>query len=149
MNVHQKGILHRCFSIFIFNFRGEMMLQKRVASKYHSGGLWTNTCCSHPCPGEDTEAAAHKRLKEEMGFDCELKELFTFTYKKSFDNGLTEHEFDHVFIGTYDGEPKPNVQEADDWKWIGIDELKNDITQHPENYTYWFKVSLDKVLAYL
>ena len=146
ISVHKADKLHRCFSIFIFNTHGKMMMQKRAARKYHSGGLWTNTCCGHPRPGEDTLHAAHTRLQEEMGFDCELKEVLTFTYKKAFANSLTEHEFDHVLIGTFDGEPNPNPKEADGWKWITPNELTKDMQQHPENYTYWFSIVLEKVL---
>ncbi len=108
LKAHKEGKLHRCFSILIFNSKEELLIQKRAKNKYHSGGLWANTCCSHPKPGEDTEIAAHRRLKEEFGFDCELKQLFNFTYKKTFDNGLTENEFDHVFIGITNSEPIPN-----------------------------------------
>ena len=144
---HKNGLLHRAFSIFIFNSQGELMLQQRATSKYHCGGLWTNTTCSHPAPGEKTLDAAHRRLKEEMGFDCELNEIFSFTYKKTFENGLTEHEFDHVFIGYYDNDPKINTKEADSWKWISIEKLQTDIKNHPESYTYWFIKSLPRVLA--
>jgi len=106
INAHRKGLLHRAFSIFVFNSKNELLLQKRAADKYHSGGLWSNTCCSHPRPGENLKDAAHRRLQEEMGFDCSLREVFSFLYKKSFDNGLTEHELDHVFFGKFDGIPK-------------------------------------------
>jgi len=145
--VHKTGKLHRCFSIFIFNARGDMLLQKRAVRKYHSGGLWTNTCCGHPKPGEETAQAAHKRLQEEMGFDCALREVFTFTYKKAFTNGLTEHEFDHVFIGMYNNKPTLNPEEADAWRWLSPDELKKDVERYPEQYTYWFSIALKKVLA--
>ena len=145
--VHKKGLLHRAFSLFVFNNRGELLLQKRNKNKYHSGGLWTNTCCSHPRKGEELPLAIHRRLGEEMGFDCELNEIFSFTYKKTFENGLTEHEFDHVFIGYYDNDPKINTEEADSWKWISIEKLQTDIKNHPESYTYWFIKSLPRVLA--
>jgi len=123
------------------------MLQQRAAGKYHSAGLWTNTCCSHPAPGETTEAAAHRRLKEEMGFDCALQSVGALVYKTSFDNGLTEHEYDHIFIGTYDGEPKVNAEEAGGWKWADTDALQKDMEEHPELYTYWFRLALPDVLA--
>lgn len=144
MEVHRQGKLHRCFSIFVFNSKGQLLLQQRAKSKYHSGGLWTNTCCSHPRVGDELKEAAHRRLREEMGFDCELIEIFTFIYKAKLDHGLCEHEYDHVMIGKFDGEPIPNPEEADGWKWIGLDELKKDIMAYPENYTYWFKVALEK-----
>lgn len=144
LKVHQEGKLHRCFSIFVFNSKGELMLQERARSKYHSGGLWTNTCCSHPRVGENINEAAHRRLAEEMGFDCGLKEIFSFIYKAKLDHGLWEHEFDHVFIGRYDGEPKIDPEEAEGWKWIGFNELIKDIAENPENYTEWFKIAMDK-----
>jgi len=146
LKAHQNGgKLHRAFSIFVFNSKGELMLQKRAKTKYHCPGLWTNTCCSHPRPGEELEDAAHRRLKEEMGFDCELKEDFDFIYKAKFDNGLTEWEFDHVFLGQYDGSPRINPNEADDWKWIKMRDLKKDIKANPRNYTPWFKIALEKL----
>ena len=149
MKAHQEGKLHRAFSIFIFNSKGELLLQKRAKSKYHSGGLWSNTCCSHPMPGEALEKTVHRRLIEEMGFDCELKEIFSFTYKAKFDNGLIEHEYDHVFIGKFDGKPTPNPEEVDEWKWIDVEELKKGIQENPDNYTYWLKASIDKIIPYL
>lgn len=144
LKVHQEGKLHRCFSLFVFNSKGELMLQERAKSKYHSGGLWTNTCCSHPRAGEKIEEAVHRRLREEMGFDCEVKEIFSFIYKAKLDHGLWEHEFDHVFIGKFDKEPKINPEEAEGWKWIGLDELKKDMAKSPENYTVWFKIAMEK-----
>lgn len=149
IKTHKEGRLHRAFSIFIFNSKGEMLLQKRAKSKYHSGGLWSNACCSHPRPGENLEYAAHRRLKEEMGFDCDLRKVFHFIYKTSLDNKLTEHEFDHVFIGDYDGVVKINPEEAEDFKWIKIDILKESVQRHPENYTEWFKIALSEVLKFL
>ena len=113
MEAHQKGLLHRAFSVFVMNSNKEMLLQQRARTKYHSGGLWTNACCSHPMPGEDVEQAAHRRLQEEMGFNCPLNKLFTFTYYTSFDNGLIENEYDHVFLGVYDGAVAPNAEEVD------------------------------------
>ena len=145
IEVHKEAQLHRAFSVWIFNSKGEVMLQKRASKKYHSGGLWTNTCCSHPFPNEPVEEAVHRRLPEEMGFDCELEKVNTLIYKASFDNGLTEHEFLHVFKGIYNEEPKINEKEADDWKWVSIDELKEDVKLNPENYTEWFKIVLPKL----
>lgn len=149
LKVHQEGKLHRCFTIFIFNSKNELLIQQREKHKYHCGGLWTNTCCGHPRPGETTASAAHRRLQEEMGFDCPLKEIFTFTYKAKFNNGITEHEFDHVFLGKFNGQPYPNSKEAGDFKWISVAELKKDIKQNPKKYTVWFKMSLDKVISFL
>ena len=145
---HRKGLLHRAFSVFVFNSKGELLIQKRAKSKYHSGGLWTNTCCSHPSPGEETLAAAHRRLKEEMGFDCPIREAGSLLYKVNFDNGLTENEFDHIFIGEFDGHiENVNTEEAEDWKWIAPSELLADMKKEPEAFTYWFKLSIADVLA--
>jgi len=149
IKTHQEGKLHRAFSIFIFNSKGQLLLQRRAKSKYHSGGLWTNTCCSHPRAEEDIEKAVHRRLKEEMGFGCELKEIFSFIYKVKLDNNLFEHEYDHVFTGKFDGEPIPNPEEADGWKWVDVEELKNDIKENPDAYSYWLKKSIDKVISNL
>jgi len=146
MRAHEQALLHRAFSVFIFNSEGKMLLQQRAKTKYHSGGLWTNACCSHPRPGEAVEAAAHRRLKEEMGFDCHLKEKFSFVYEVKLDHGLTEHEFDHVLIGKYDGTVKPNPEEASGFKWIEVGELRKDVAANPRNYTEWFKIALNKVL---
>jgi len=146
---HQNGgKLHRAFSIFVFNSKEEMLIQKRAKEKYHSALLWTNTCCSHPRPGEDIEAAARRRLKEEMGFDCDLTEKFSFIYKIDFENGLSENEFDHVFFGKFDADPNPDPKEAAEWKWIDIEKLKKDIKENPEKYSYWLKISLLKVLKH-
>lgn len=149
MEVHQKALMHRAFSIFIFNSRGEMLLQKRAAAKYHSAGLWTNACCSHPQPGEDTLIAAVKRLQEEMGFSTLIKKAFEFIYKANFDNGLTEHEFDHVFVGTYDGVIVPNPMEASDYCYKTLEEIKRSLSSHPEKYTQWFKIAFPKLEEYL
>ena len=145
MEAHEKGILHRAFSIFVFNNEGKLMLQRRALYKYHSAGLWTNTCCSHPQPGETTIESAHKRLQVEMGFDCELKEIFQFLYRTEFEDGLMEHEYDHVIVGHFDGVPDPNPEEVDDYKWIGMEELLQDIEVNPENYTVWFQIAIEKV----
>ncbi len=145
LETHEKGLLHRAFSILVFNPKGELMLQKRAVSKYHSGGLWTNTCCSHPRVGEVLATATHRRLKEEMGFDCELKELIAFTYHANLDHGLKENELLHVYVGEYNSDPIVNPEEADDWKWTSLIELKRDVDEHPDNYTYWFKIMLKKM----
>ncbi|MGV3632588.1 MAG: isopentenyl-diphosphate Delta-isomerase [Bacteroidota bacterium] len=139
LEVHQKGLLHRAFSILVFNAQGEFLIHQRAHEKYHSPGLWTNTCCSHPHKGEATEAAAHRRLQEEMGFDCDLAFVYKFIYKTELDHGLTEHELDHVFIGEYNGDFSPNPDEVSAFRWIGLPELRSDITDHPENYTFWFR----------
>lgn len=140
IKVHQEEKLHRAFSIFIFNSRKELLLQKRGKTKYHCPRLWSNTCCSHPRSGETLEEAAHRRLRQEMGFDCDLKEKFHFIYQAGFNNGLFENEYDHVFIGRFDDNPSPNSEEIDDWKWILIDELNKDIDKNPEKYTPWLKI---------
>ncbi len=149
MEVHQKAMLHRAFSVFIFNNKGEMLLQKRSYSKYHSGGLWTNACCSHPQPGEDTMVAANKRLQEEMGFSTTLKKAFTFIYKAPFDNGLTEHEYDHVFVGTFNGSIKPDPKEVEDFCYKSINALKQNLQNSGDHFTEWFKIALPKLEAYL
>ncbi len=149
MEVHQKALLHRAFSVFIFNEKGEMLLHRRAEKKYHSGGLWTNACCSHPKPGEETLMAAEIRLQEEMGFNTGLTKAFDFVYKAPFDNGLTEHEFDHVFIGNYDGDILPNADEVSDYCFKTIEEIKNSIQTHPQKYTEWFKIAFPKMEAYL
>jgi len=148
LKAHLEGKLHRAFSVFIFNSQGEMLLQRRALHKYHSPGLWSNACCSHPRPGEDSEAAAHRRMKEEMGFYCHIERAFQFTYKAEFDNGLTENELDHVFIGEYNGVVQPDREEVAEYRWIDADSLKKDMQENPEQYTYWFRVVLDKVLKY-
>lgn len=146
MEAHEKGLLHRAFSVFLFNSKGEMLLHQRAFSKYHSGGLWTNACCSHPRDNEKTINAAHRRLVEEMGFDCEIEKAFHFTYKSLLDSGLTEHELDHVFIGEYEGVINPNPEEVESYKYISVDELTKDIESNPHNYTEWFKICLEEVL---
>ena len=130
IEAHEKAVLHRAFSIFVFNDQGHMMLQRRALSKYHSPGLWTNTCCSHPRPGESLREATSRRIVEEMGFTCEMKEVFSFIYKAPFDHGLTEHELDHVVIGKYNGEPVINADEVAEWKWIEVDKLLKDDHQY-------------------
>ena len=140
MEAHQKGILHRAFSVFVFNDRGELLLQQRALEKYHSPGLWTNTCCSHQRDGESNIEAGKRRLFEEMGFSCDLEEQFSFLYKATFDNGLTEHELDHVMIGYWNNDPEINPEEVASFKWMPMDEVKKDIEERPELYTAWFKI---------
>lgn len=146
MEAHEKGVLHRAFSVFVFNSEGEMLLQQRAISKYHSGGLWTNTCCSHPRENELTIDAAHRRLQEEMGFDCEVEKSFDFIYKKVLDKGLTEHELDHVFIGEYEGKIEINPNEVQAYKYVKISELLADVQEQPDSYTEWFKICLEEVV---
>ena len=146
IKAHQAANLHRAFSIFIFDSEGKMLIQQRAFAKYHSPGLWTNACCSHPRPGESVMTAAHRRLQEEMGFECELHEKFNFIYRAEFDNGLTEHEFDHVLFGIFDGVPKPNMREVASYRWINIDELEKDVAANGDAYTVWFKIALRQVL---
>lgn len=141
---HVKGVLHRAVSVVVFNSEGKMLLQQRAHSKYHTPGLWSNTCCSHPRPGESAEAAAHRRLQEEMGFFTPLQKILVFTYKVRFDNGLTEHEVDHLFIGTFNQDPVPNPEEVADIKWIAPDHLLADMKVHPEIYTAWFRIIMEK-----
>jgi len=145
MAVHEKGLLHRAFSVLVFNSKGELLLQQRAKSKYHCGGLWTNTCCSHPRPGETILKAARRRLFEEMGIRCELEEIFSFSYRIEFPNGLTENEFDHVLIGKSDDQPKPDPKEVEQWRWVGLKALRTEIRKNPEIYTYWFKILIEKL----
>jgi isopentenyl-diphosphate delta-isomerase len=146
MQAHQKALLHRAFSVFVFNKKGEMLMQQRALTKYHSGGLWTNACCSHPRPGEETLNAAQRRLQEEMGFNTELNKVFDFTYKAPFDNGLTENEFDHVFIGTYEGEIKPSAVEVKDYCYKKMTDIGESLQSHPQKYTAWFHIAFPRVL---
>ncbi len=149
MEVHEKALLHRASSVFIFNTKKQMLLQRRTIGKYHSAGLWTNACCSHPKPGEETIAAAQKRLQEEMGFTTSLQKAFSFTYKVSFENGLTEHEFDHVLIGYFDDHIEPNPHEVCDYTFMTIEEIETDIQLHPAKYTEWFKIALPKLVTFI
>jgi len=142
---HEKSLLHRAFSVFIFNDKGDLLLQQRASSKYHSPGLWTNTCCSHPRPNETNLNAAKRRLKEEMGFECELEYKFNFIYKAKLDQGLTEHELDHVFFGGFNGPIKPNEEEVSGWKFVEMNDVLNDIKSNPEKYTVWFKIIFERV----
>lgn len=140
IEAHQKGILHRAFSVLLFNSTGEILLQKRAIAKYHSGGLWTNTCCSHPLPGESMLEATRRKLIQEMGIDMIPEFAYKFIYKTNLDNNLIEHEYDHVFIGTYDGDPIINNEEVEDWKFTDLPTLRTDIKENPEAYTFWFKL---------
>jgi isopentenyl-diphosphate delta-isomerase len=141
MEAHEKALLHRAFSVFLFNKKGEMLLQKRAASKYHSPSLWTNACCSHPMPGEGTEQAALRRLEEELGFTTSINKAFHFTYKAVFDNGLTEHEFDHVFVGEYEGVMILNTEEVSDVCYKPMADIKTEIEHKAGDYTEWFKIA--------
>ncbi|HST52153.1 MAG TPA: isopentenyl-diphosphate Delta-isomerase [Pyrinomonadaceae bacterium] len=149
MEAHMTGKLHRAFSVFIFDRAGRLLMQKRARTKYHSASLWSNTCCSHPRPEEATGAAARRRLREEMGIDCELREVFAFTYLAELENDLVEHEIDHVFTGNFDGVPSPDAREIDDWKWIDVATLLEDIRERPGQYSYWLKTSIDELLLNL
>lgn len=149
LEAHEKAVLHRAFSVFVLNSKNEIMLQQRAHQKYHSPLLWTNTCCSHQREGETNIEAGSRRLFEEMGFKTELKELFHFIYKAPFDNGLTEHELDHVMIGYYNEAPVINPEEVEDWKWMKIEDVKNDMEFHPELYTVWFKIIFDEFYHFL
>ena len=150
MEAHEKALLHRAFSVFVFNDKNELLLQQRAKEKYHSPELWTNTCCSHQRDGENNIEAGKRRLKEEMGFDCELEEVFSFIYKAPFDNGLTEHELDHVMIGYYSKDPEINPEEVAGYNWMKLEDVKIDMEKHPEKYTEWFKIifkeSYDKLV---
>jgi isopentenyl-diphosphate delta-isomerase len=139
MEAHVKGALHRAFSVLLFNSKGEILLQKRSLHKYHSAGLWTNTCCSHPGPTETMEAAVRRRLREEMGIDLQPEYLFKFLYRVELPNNLVEHELDHVYIGLFNGEPMINIEEVENWKYVSIAAVKIDMLQNPEAYTYWFR----------
>jgi len=147
MSVHRSGKLHRAVSVFVFDSGGRLLLQRRASGKYHSGGLWSNTCCSHPRPNEDQANAARRRLGEEMGIDCEVQHVFSFTYRALLDSQLIEHEYDHVYFSKYDGEPIPNPEEVEDWKWVGLGQLRQDMTDNPNRYSAWSMVCIEKVLA--
>jgi isopentenyl-diphosphate delta-isomerase len=145
MEAHEKGLLHRAFSVFIFNSRGELLLQRRALNKYHSGGLWTNTCCSHPVPGEDTLDSATKRLEEEMGFTVPLEKVFDFVYRADFSNGLTEHEFDHVYAGEYENEIRANPEEVMDYSYKPLADIRQLLNKHPEQFTPWFRLAFPEI----
>ncbi|WP_417289979.1 isopentenyl-diphosphate Delta-isomerase [Corallibacter sp.] len=149
MEAHEKALLHRAFSVFVFNENNELMLQQRAAHKYHSPNLWTNTCCSHQREGENNIEAGKRRLQEEMGFVTDLKETTSFIYKAPFDNGLTEHEYDHILIGYFTDEPEINPDEVAAWKWMSLEDVKVDISLNPEQYTAWFKIIFDKFYEHI
>ena len=149
MEAHRQAVLHRAFSVFVLNGQGELMLQQRAADKYHSPLLWTNTCCSHQRMGETNVEAGKRRLFEEMGFETELRDLFSFIYKAPFDNGLTEHELDHVLLGYYTEEPHINPQEVASWKWMGLEEVSADLKARPELYTAWFRIVFERFYDYI
>ncbi|MFD1630186.1 isopentenyl-diphosphate Delta-isomerase [Pseudopedobacter beijingensis] len=143
---HQQPTLHRAFSVCLFNEKGEMLLQRRADNKYHCAGLWTNTCCSHPRPGEEVKTAAKRRLLEEMGIeDVDLNKEFDFIYQATFDNGLFEHEFDHVFFGEFSGEPLINREEVEEWKYMSLEQIEEELNRYPEKYTPWFKIIIEKI----
>jgi len=145
MEAHQKGLLHRAFSVFIFNKKGEILLQQRAATKYHGALLWSNTCCSHPCPGESVESAASRRLQEELGFTTSLKKIFSFIYQAEVENGLTEHEYDHVFAGEYEGRIILNPEEVMAHKYLSIKEIKEAFDQDPANFTSWLRIVFPRI----
>ena len=149
MEAHEKALLHRAFSVFVFNEKNELMIQQRAFEKYHSPGLWTNTCCSHQREGESNVEAGKRRLQEEMGFVTDLKDTVSFIYKAPFDNGLTEHEFDHILVGYYDGEPNLNPEEVSDWKWMTLEDLKMDMEKQPQLYTEWFKIIFENYYKHI
>ncbi len=148
MEAHLKAVLHRAFSVFIFNKKGEMLLQQRSLNKYHSGGLWTNACCSHPRPGENTIDAATRRLNEELGFSTQLIKVFDFTYNAPFDNGLTEYEFDHVYTGSFDGDITPNDHEVKDYCFKSMNDIQESLVNHPNKYTAWFHLAFPKIYTW-
>ncbi len=145
IKAHRLALLHRAISIIVFNNKKEILIQKRAKEKYHCPGIWSNTCCTHPKPGENVLDAAKRRLVEEMGFSCEIEHAFNFVYKKEFNNGLTEYEYDHVFIGNYAGKININLNEVSDFKWISNNDLKKEIEKNPEKFSYWFRIIFDKL----
>ena len=149
MEAHQLGLLHRAFSVFLFNSKGEMLLQKRALSKYHSGGLWTNACCSHPRKGETIEQAASRRTREELGCEPELQKIHTFIYKAALDNNLIEHEFDHVLVGNYEGEMNLNVNEVSEIVYLPIQQIRQEMNEQPDKFTVWFKIIFEEVISIL
>ena len=151
LEAHRKGVLHRAFSILLFNSKGELLLQKRSRLKYHSSGLWTNTCCSHPLPDEPMEQATHRKLKQEMGIDLQTEFAYKFIYHANLDKGLIEHECDHVYIGTFDGTPKINPEEVEDWKFVSVTNLKKDLQLNPTKYTFWLNLIIahDSIMPHL
>ncbi len=144
LNAHRSGQLHRAVSVFVFDSAGQMLLQQRAPTKYHSPGCWSNTCCGHPRPGETAGDAAHRRLREEMGIDCPLDLAFSFRYRADMGNGLVEHEYDHVFVGRFAGSPQPHPDEVGAWRWASFDEVIQDLAARPDQYTAWFRILLDE-----
>jgi len=149
IEAHEKALLHRAFSVFVFNDKNELMIQQRALSKYHSPGLWTNTCCSHQREGESNIDAGKRRLHEEMGFSTNLNDTISFIYKAPFDNGLTEHEFDHILVGNFEGQPELNPDEVAAWKWVSLEDLEADMKKNPDIYTEWFKIIFDKYYSHI
>jgi len=149
IEAHEKALLHRAFSVFVFNDKNELMIQQRALSKYHSPGLWTNTCCSHQRVGESNIEAGKRRLHEEMGFSTDLKDTISFIYKAPFDNGLTEHEYDHILVGNFEGTPDLNPDEVAAWKWVSLEDLEMDMEKNPHIYTEWFKIIFDKYYSHI
>lgn len=149
IEAHEKALLHRAFSVFVFNDKNELMIQQRAHSKYHSPGLWTNTCCSHQREGETNIEAGKRRLQEEMGFKTDLKDTISFIYKAPFDNGLTEHEFDHILVGNFEGQPDLNPDEVAAWKWMSLEDIQKDMQENPDIYTEWFKIIFDKYYSHI
>ncbi|MFT5141456.1 MAG: isopentenyl-diphosphate delta-isomerase [Rhodothermales bacterium] len=147
MEAHRLGVLHRAISVFVFDRKGDMLLQRRAAVKYHSPGLWTNTCCSHPRPNEDVQDAASRRLGEEMGLACELHRRFSFTYRAEFEGGLIEHELDHVFVGRSDDVPRPHPDEVSDWRYASVPQVRSEMELHPERFTPWFRICFERAVS--
>ncbi|HEU4455491.1 MAG TPA: isopentenyl-diphosphate Delta-isomerase, partial [Longimicrobium sp.] len=146
LEAHERGLLHRAFSVFVLNGRGELLLQRRAAGKYHCGGLWTNSCCGHPRPGEPVAAGARRRLREEMGIDCEMTPAGTFVYRADVGGGLVEHEYDHVFLARHDADPSPDPAEADAWRWAPVDAVIAEAEASPAAFTPWFVLALREVM---
>lgn len=146
LEAHREGRLHRAFSVFVFDPSGRLLLQRRARGKYHSAGLWSNTCCGHPRPGELLIKAAHRRLREEMGIDCLLRPAFDFTYRAELENGLIEHEYDHVFVGRFAGTPAPDPDEVAEWRWASVSETLADLEQRPQHYTAWFRIAFEGLI---
>jgi isopentenyl-diphosphate Delta-isomerase len=144
LQTHREGALHRACSVFVFDAAQRLLLQQRARTKYHSGGLWSNTACGHPRPGEPTIVAAHRRLREEMGFDCELRLAFSFLYRAEFANQLVEHEYDHVFVGEFKGVPAPDAAEVAAWRWVRLKQLRSDLRRRPHAYSYWLRVAVKR-----
>lgn len=146
---HLLGTLHRAFSVFVVNAAGQLLLQKRALTKYHSRGLWSNTCCGHPRPHETISHASRRRLREEMGFETNLKEVFSFIYRAKLEDGLIENEYDHVLIGFFQGVPKPDPAEISEWRWVDLSDVSGDLKENPKQYSYWFRICFDQILAVL